>query len=72
MTDKEKLVILNKFAKELLTYYNKQLLVESGLVLADLPFKPYDLFNTLSELGVQIELLLMETQVALGTLEELE
>lgn len=69
MTEKEMLVILNKFARDLLKYYNKQLLAESKLVLADLPFKPYNLFNTLTETGAQIELLLMETDVALGELE---
>ncbi len=69
MTEKETLVILNKLAKELLKYYNTQLLVESGLVLSDLPTEPYDLYETLCKLGVQLELLLLETNVALGFLE---
>lgn len=69
MTEKEMLVILSKFAKELLKHYNRQLLVESGLDLLELPTEPYDLFNTLTELGAKIELLLMETDVALGMLE---
>lgn len=68
MTEKEMLVILNKFARDLLKHYNKQLLVESGLVLPELPTEPYDLFNTLSEIGIAIELLLMETDVALEEL----
>ena len=69
MTEKEMLTILNKFARELLKHYNKQLLVESGLDLTKLPTEPYDLYTTLAELGASIELLLMETDVALGELE---
>ncbi len=69
MTEKEMLVILNKFARDLLKHFNKQLLVESGLDLTKLPTEPYDLYNTLAETGAQIELLLMETDVALGELK---
>jgi hypothetical protein len=65
MTKKEKLTKLHKFAKELLMYYNKALLVDSGLDILDLPDDLYDFHDSLCKIGIEIETLLMEAEVSL-------